>query len=171
MNTQQIEKLGELLKGFVEFGEKFHAVLSEIESKPVVTEFKNEWPQVGDVFFVVLSDGVIYKDEWEESDKAQQSIGNVFKTRAETERRVEALKVQAELRRMPGKCNFSNSAFGVIRSKKCFYSSQGWDTATHSMAGVWFQTKDQADNAINTIGQERLQLWLDDYLQTPIGGE
>jgi len=49
MNTEQIEKLGELLKGFVEFGEKLQTVIAEIESMPVVTEVK-QWPQVGDEY-------------------------------------------------------------------------------------------------------------------------
>jgi len=135
-----------------------------------------QWPESNDTFFCFEHDGRVSSYTWygHECDIGILSIGNAFKTRAEAERRVEALKVQAELRRMPGRTAPPNTD-----GRKCWgivVSCGGCSTVSflHSaneltpVCGVFFSSKEYAELALSTIGQGRLQLWLDDYLQTPI---
>lgn len=143
-----------------------------------------QWPQVGSTLFAITSSGDVVKYEVGASMPGDvldefTSIGNVFKTRAEAERRVEALKVQAELRRMPGVVTpvFNHSDYFAIISRQTIgeHGEQChaiWiDKTGHvclAVAGVWFETKQHADDALYKIGRPRIELWIDDYLQTPI---
>lgn len=136
--------------------------------KPVV----KQWPQVGDEYFYVSTSGAEDHATFRDisSERFMIGVGNVFKTRAEANRRVEALKVQADLRRMPGVEWAGLYGIGLSHNSAGFSATRSM-LPNVSICGVWFSTKAQANAAIKTIGQERLQLWLDDYLQTPIGGE
>lgn len=134
-----------------------------------------QWPQVGDLVFSITlgNDGVcVYQHHMTSNDFYWHAFGAIFKTRAEAERRVEALKVQAELRRMPGSIDWADARYGIgMNHNSVGFSATRSTLPTASICGVWFSTKSQANYAIKTIGQDRLQIWLDDYLQTPIGGQ
>ncbi len=142
--------------------------------KPEVKQFPSE----NDKYFHTWGDGDIDYTNWhnDRPDRKRLSVGNAFKTRAEAERRVEALKVHAELRRMPGVVSWERGVikFAIQPDSKCtddFTVVQGTFWCPCAVAcGVFFESEKAAAHALHTIGQERLQIWLDDYLQTPIGG-
>jgi hypothetical protein len=139
----------------------------------------NTWPQVGDRYYFINSSGEDGPATWQNDsvDKCRLSIGNVYRPehRAYAERHVEARKVQAELRRMPGVCappdgtevrysiDEESSGFTVGESKVRFCWMIG-------VCGVWFMTRSAAQNAIDTITPRRLAIFRDDYLQVPIDG-
>lgn len=144
----------------------------------VVTDKADEWPQIGDAYWVVDFDGDIFKCAFANSvyEEERLATGNCFRTEAEAIRRLESLKVQTELRRMPGRCAFEHASgeqffiyfdefgccFEVGRNESCEISRND------AIAGVWFATIECACHALDTIGQERLRVYLDDFLQTPI---
>lgn len=142
-------------------------------------EQADEWPKVGcRAWFVGVEGDVdyVYFDN-DSHDKDAMAIGNCYRTEAEARRHVEALKVQAELRRMPGRCappddggpkyciDFDGAPIGF---RVHFAGFTGAELL--AVAGVWFATEKAAQHALDTIGQSRLRLWLDDYLQTPMEG-
>lgn len=133
-----------------------------------------QWPQDGDAYFYVFGSGTVSAGKWENLRQEQDalSIGNVFKTEAEANRRVEAMKVQAELRRMPGVCRWDSNSYFISfcngDDMPKIRQSGSFTSMTAAIGGVWFEGPVYAKSAIETIGQNRLQIWLDDYLQTPI---
>ena len=128
-----------------------------------------QWPVAGDTYYFDDAFAGVNRLEFMHAsyDGYRISTGNFFKTQAEAERRVEALKVQAELRRMPGVEWAGRYGIGLSHNSAGFSATRSM-LPNVSICGVWFSTKSQANYAIKTIGQERLQIWLDDYLQTPI---
>lgn len=141
-------------------------------------EAVKEWPQNGDGICCVLACGDIAHSHYDESsgDWDAVAIGNVFRTEALALRRVEALKVAAELRRMPGRCaapdggpakfciDFDAGRFRVLEHHAPSFCSI-------AIAGVWFATKDAAQHALDTIGQDRFAVYLADFLDEPMGDE
>lgn len=142
----------------------------------------DELPTDGDVYWC-LTDSPIHPVGYFEvthtrhhADFSRIATGNCFRTKAEAIRRREALKVQAELRRMPGRCAPPDDG----EPKYCIdyddwrnfrvYRSVSIGHAMLAAAGVWFATEEAARYALDTIGQDRLRMWLDDYLQTPMEG-
>lgn len=134
---------------------------------------QDEWPQLLDNVFWCTGCGEVMWEKWEGSrtQHLMLDVGALFRTEAEARRRIEAAKVTAELRRMPGRCAHD----GIERAFCVFARLHGVFTAElHcscpgvAVAGVWFATEEAARHALDSIGQERLRVWLDDYLQTPI---
>jgi hypothetical protein len=137
-----------------------------------------QWPQVGDRVYTCTSLGDVVAYSFCGSmalpaiDRYLE-IGNAFKTEAEAERLVEALKVQAELRRMPGVVAHerSKNIWFIGHSFGDFLVMYNHHSPVSAVCGVYFCDEYSAQYAFDKIGAKRLQLWLDDYLQTPIGGE
>lgn len=133
-----------------------------------------QWPQVGDKVWFPANGGVNYAIfNLGETHFFWLQCDHFSKTKKEAERRVEALKVQAELRRMPG-------VVAHQRNKNIWFIGYSFGDLcvmyyhTNPMSafcGVYFLDEHSAQSAFDKIGAKRLQLWLDDYLQTPIGGE
>lgn len=150
--------------------EEYLAAHPEATEKPQA----DEWPKMNDEYWFLYPDGEPDTSSWDADnyDMDAMAIGNCFRTKAEAIRHREALKVQAELRRMPGRCDFKPNEhnFGVMVDGKSFWIGRCSSTSysTLSIAGVWFESKEAAQHALDTIGEERLGVWLDDYLGKPI---
>jgi hypothetical protein len=150
------------------------------DAMPVETEAVKEWPIKGDHFWSIDVSGAILCSAWGWPTDCDEraSIGNVLRTKAQAERHVEALKVAAELRRMPWRRGAPNpkgrAAWAIICDQDVgFYADYFGTNKTHTyaIAGVWFESRAAARHAIDTIGQDRLRLWLSDYLDEPMGDE
>lgn len=127
--------------------------LVEKGQKPV----EREWPREGDYYYCLTSDDYIVKERWygDEFDCFRYDVGNCFRTGEEAEWYKEHLKVCAELRRMAD----GNVKDGV------------WFEINDNIAGVVpsftygkfhacpyiFATRESAQKAIDTIGEERLK--------------
>lgn len=154
-----------------------------VELKAAASEpVQDEFPKVGRSYWC-LTDSPNYPDGHflahhtnHHADFSRIETGNCFRTEAEAIRHREALKVQAELRRMPGRCGPPDDG----EPKYCIdyddwrnfrvYRSVSIGHAMLAAAGVWFATEEAAQQALDTIGNERLKQWLDDYLQVPVEG-
>lgn len=137
------------------------------------------WPQDGDTFYAADMAGSIGKFSFSPAGQCHRDlkvIGNMFRTEALVCRHVEALKVQAELRRMPGRCGAPSAgkpvnSFCIVKYPDELFSAQSWGLQNAAIAGVWFATKEAAQHALDTIGQERLAVYLADFLDEPMGDE
>lgn len=136
------------------------------------------WPQIGDEYLSIGISGLIFDNIWsnDANDNKKIAIGNAYRpeNRKYAERHVEAMEVQAELRRMPGVCAPPDGPiirWGILqKSTSEFYATctNNPSHAVHSLCGVWFAEQMQAEHAIKTITPKRLTTFRDDYLQVPI---
>jgi len=161
------EQLDEARRVGIEAIDAHLAKLKEVATKP--------WPQVGDVYLWMDSIGDAITHNWVGSslDQGRLAIGNCYRPehRAYAERHVEAMKVQAELRRMPGVCQRNAHAwFIAAREDGDFALLTNCCFLTDPMAGVFFRSESEIKHAIDTITPRRLALFRDDYLQVPIDG-
>ena len=126
------------------------------------SDVKGEWPQEGDYYYFLTSndyiDDYIEEEHWygDEVDRFHYDVGNCFRTKEEAERYSEHLKVCAELRRM------ADGNVGDGHWHEIVYNAQ-FDVITtcehinYGFAPYNFATKDSAQKAIDTIGEERLK--------------
>lgn len=138
------------------------------------------WPQCGDDYLYIDSTFSIAFATWNGSmlGNARLAIGNVIhpSKQAELERHIEALKVHHELRSMHGRTAPPDGevciTWYILRENGGRFAS-GSDNRQHlatvALGGVWFSSKESCDIAIRAIGQERLAVLYDDFLQTPMG--
>ena len=150
----------------------------------VEPEAVKEWPQDGDTVWLLqmdLTNGqyVLRQHQFGSfiCGAALLKAGMVYRSAAMARRRLEAMKVAAELRRMPGRCGPPNngnawcvrySGGGEGFGPDCFSMDYNGHFA---LAGVWFSTEDDVHHAIETIGQDRLGVYLADFLDEPMGDE
>lgn len=122
------------------------------------SDAKGEWPQEGDDYYFLTSDDCIEEESWygDEFDCFRYDVGNMFRTEEEAEWYREHLKVCAELRRM------ADGNVGDGHWHEIVYNAQ-FDVITtcehinYGFAPYNFATKDSAQKAIDTIGEERLK--------------
>lgn len=119
---------------------------------------KREWPQEGDDYYCLASDGYIEVESWYggEVNRYHYDVGNCFRTKEEAERYSEHLKVCAELRRMadgsvkdeewhvPHYDSFNDHVFVYMHD-------------VYSETPYIFASDESAQKAIDTIGEERLK--------------
>ena len=123
---------------------------------------EREFPQDGDTYWYIGKIETGCWGVWEDSsvDKHLKSIGNVFETEGEAEFAVEKLKVESELRKFsrPFKYNVSNyyvelclpdNSISVFGSG--LFQTQG---------AVYFESKEKAQQAIETAGEERIKKYI-----------
>jgi hypothetical protein len=85
------------------------------------------------------------------------SLGFVFKTEAETEFAIERLKVIAEMREWAGKWNdkYSIAYVNVLSGETRIIVNDRLSTLSHGE--MRFATKEDAENCIKAVGEERLK--------------
>ena len=119
------------------------------------------WPNVGDTYFLITSDDIIFSSRWGEkpADRLCLATGNCFRTKAEAEKELEARKVIAELRRcavarkfVVGKYNYGISC----NLQTEVLEVNVWQCNASSFGQVYFETLDQARSAIQTVGAARI---------------
>jgi hypothetical protein len=95
-------------------------------------------------------------------DNERYEIGNYFKTREEAQFQVEKLKVIAELKRYALENNECELNWGERKSKYYIYCDcedmklrVNW-VWCYKSNGIYFSSRDIAEKAIETIGEERL---------------
>lgn len=136
----------------MELIEEFDAKL-----KVMKEEYNQEWNAE---YFFIASTGDIYSNHWvqDESDTKSYEIGNVFKTKEEALFEVEKRKVLHELRMM-GK-PFVRGKFNLViymEDENIIISRAILNTL---YGNYYFRTKDEAENAIKKIGEDRIKKYL-----------
>lgn len=121
---------------------------------------ETEFPKDGDTYYFINPNGSIQPETYElEYDREAYLIGNCFRTKEEAEFAVECLKVLAELKRCGGKIEYKRY---TLEGKDFFISYLDGEILVHSIDSflgdwkMWFPTKEAAQKAIDTIGEERL---------------
>lgn len=133
---------------------------------------KKRWRAVinGGKYYWICSDGKIFevKDYGRNSDNFCYQTYNYFKTKKEAEFEIEKRLVYQELKdyaleHNEGKINFYNQEQDKFY---IYYRSNenrliiSYTNTWYDMLGVYFTSKEIAQNAINTIGEDRIKKYL-----------
>lgn len=130
------------------------------------------WPNMGDQYWYVNSIGRVASGVFGSRDGSGRllTIGDIYRTQDEAVREVVRRQVLAELRQLAkasGECDWTNPNTDKC---SCYFnlSSRKWSTAystsSQDLGGIYFSSKEAAENAIKTIGEDRMMLLLEDCL-------
>ena len=133
--------------------------ISELEEQ---AKDEQEFPKDGDEYWYIDDEGYILNEMWDGLDfeEYRLAVGNVFKTKDQAEFAAEKLRVEAELRKFSkpfenGK--FNHYIFFYIDGD---YLEVGYKTACHSQGTIYFESEDKAEEAISTVGEERIKKYI-----------
>ena len=128
---------------------------TEIEEKPPTPPHPRWKPEIGKTYYHAYRGD----DLWYGLDQDQKSyaVGDVFKTRSEAEFAAERLKVIAEMREWAGKWNdkYSIAYVNVLSGDTRIIVNDRLSTLSHGE--MRFATKEDAENCIKAVGEERLK--------------
>lgn len=150
MNIQEeILKIKEEM--VAEFNKRVEELVQEEESVMIL----------GEAYYYFNSDGTVYKDEWEDHwvDKGRLRVGNVFLLEEEALAEVEKNKVEKEIRdfRRPFIFGRKNWYLFMDENKQVFPTFD-LDEVTYGV--VYFESKEKAQEAIDTVGIERIKKYI-----------
>lgn len=121
-----------------------------------------------DPYFILTLEGSIVKEEWYDwvSEKDYRSMGFAFLTEEEAEKRKKMLLIEEELIRLGGRREFKvgndNYNLGLCATNKSIIYGT---SSTYMGYGVYFDTREQAKEAVEKIGEQRL---IDEYFKPRI---
>lgn len=114
---------------------------------------------VGEPFCILFSDGDINEYFWRDavSGNGFRSMGFAFLTKEEAETRKKMLLIEEELIRLGGRREFKagrdNYNLGLCATNKSIIYGT---SSTYMGYGVYFDTREQAKEAVEQIGEQRL---------------
>ena len=123
---------------------------------------EREFPQYGDTYWCINAYGGVSKEIWDGYDieKDMLVIGNGFRTEQEAEFIAEKLKVEAELRKF-------SSPFKYGENCTEFYYDHEFNgimfctlPASQTQGAIHFESKEKAQQAIETVGAERIKKYI-----------
>ena len=151
VEENKMSTLEELEKKYKELGEEIDKLKAEKENEP--------WkPKDGERYWFVSHSGGEESTIWDgvPVDVRMYELGNVFKTKEEAEFRAEQLKVEAELRRFtrPFVVNQGNFMLRYDHDRNEILIE---DFAFIQFSNIYFTSKEIAQKAIDTVGEERIK--------------
>lgn len=123
---------------------------------------EQKFPQFGDTYYYIESNGRIGVFSWNEAtfDLQAQEVGNIFHTEEEAEFAVEKLKVEEELRKFsrPFKEDENNYFIELYLFDKTLSidSSEYFQT----QGTIYFESAKVANEATDTVGEERIKKYI-----------
>lgn len=135
--------------------------------KVAIEEHKKDqmWPQKGDHYYYVSSNGFTYQDTYDDDynayDKGRLSLGNYFKTEEEAEFKIEQLKVLHELEQLADDDQLWNNS--NLHYTFCYKHSidkiiaEHWSSFQCLLNTYYFKSFESAQAAIDKIGKDRLK--------------
>lgn len=153
-----------LKKAFIEAKETLYSILDSILEELVKEEeFK---PEYGDEYWVVDGSGEPINQGWDgyPYDKIALENNALFKTKEKAEFEAERLKVLRELEKLgrafrPYGENYSiELEYPLLHKERLSISIFG--ATQHCFGNYYFDTEEEAQEAINKIGEERIKKYL-----------
>lgn len=145
--------LDELRKKYEELGEMIKSFEEQLKEA--------EFPKKGDTYYRIDGYGKIRQDRFIDgiTNTHHIPIGNCFRTKEEAEFAVEQRKVIAEMKRCGGVWKTKTAE----ANEYCLYGAMlntvvgiAVSNTEDCLPNIWFPTKEAAQKAIDTIGEERL---------------
>ncbi|OYQ68287.1 hypothetical protein [Aerococcus sp. 1KP-2016] len=142
--------------------EELKALKQRIAELEELSKKEQEFPQKYDDCWYIDDDAEVLSMKWynSEYDQGRLSIGNVFRTEEQAEFAVEKLKVEAELRKYSRP--FENGKFNYYIF---FYTDNNYIEVVYknvcrSQGGIYFESEEKAQQAISTVGEERIKKYI-----------
>ncbi|PKY89718.1 hypothetical protein CYJ57_03140 [Falseniella ignava] len=159
-------KTADLTERVTALKEEIEAILEEIaleNGEEKKEEFK---PEFGDTYWVVRSNGEVVHLFWTDHSYDDIALQNnaIFKTQEEAEFEAERLKVLRELEKLgrafrPYGENYSiELEYPLLHKERLSISIFG--ATQHCFGNYYFDTEEEAQEAINIIGEERIKKYL-----------
>ena len=150
MNVQEeILKIKEEM--VAEFNKRVEELVQEEESVMIL----------GEAYYYFNSDGTVYKDEWEDHlvDKGRLKVGNVFLLEEEALAEVEKRKVEKEINDFRSPFIFGRRNWYLFMDEnKQIFPIFDLDEVTYGV--VYFESKEKAEEAIETVGIDRIKKYI-----------
>lgn len=150
MNVQEeILKIKEEM--VAEFNKRVDELVQEEESVMIL----------GEKYYYINNDGTVYKDEWEGHwvDKGRLGVGNVFLLEEEALAEVEKRKVEKEIKNFRRPFIFGRKNWYLFMDEnKQIFPIFDLDEVTYGV--VYFESKEKAEEAIETVGIERIKKYI-----------
>lgn len=133
--------------------------ISELEQQ---VEQEKEFPQDGDEYWCIgdwlVPTRSIYEDDY--TDRGRKYSGNIYKTEEQAEFAVEKLKVEAELRKFsrPFEPDSFNHYIFLDADIDCL--DVDYLSYCQSQGTIHFESKEKAQQAIDTVGADRIKKYL-----------
>lgn len=137
----------------------------EIEERKEEEEKETSFPQCGNLYYYILSDGEVTYDTYygTKINIARQSMGNCFKTQEEAKFEVERLKILQEMKKFaePETYAWNNMnahytfVYNTSISKKDCLEIQGY--YTFKVGSIHFKSREDAEACIEAVGEDRIK--------------
>lgn len=122
-------------------------------------------PEYGKIYYCIVNDKGIIISDWNNDtvDNNRYELGNCFKTREDAKFALERQKVITELKRFSLENNECELDWNNLKQKKYSLSFNYFSKHIHSYpnnvksSDVYFSSKEIAEKAIETIGEDRLK--------------
>lgn len=152
----------EFLKDLQEHVDLLHEKVEQyVMDKTVKVKPKTVWDlKKGDTYFELRIDGEILEYTWEDKDFERDFLkqGNVLLTRKEAEDEVRRREIRTELKRLANGYEFkrnSENYYIYFDADDCVVSHDYNDVFKSDH--VYFSSSHEAQNAIDTIGEDKLK--------------
>lgn len=134
---------------------------NEIEEKQkLIEDFKNMiWPEIGDGYYVLSTDGYIDHSEWEDTQTEKDLLqhGFIFKTVSEAEREKNKRIVLTKLKKYTDKNGEWVIAYRSFEKKLGVFRDCDISERGHRYLGmIYFNSEEMAKDAITDIGEENI---------------
>ncbi len=160
-------KLKDLMEKYGEYEVNSKCVVGECEIERIVIDLtkpkpKSVWDlEHGEEYVRITGTGGV--SECEVCTKItydrQRDVGNVFLTKEEAEKDIERRKVEALLLKCGGRrwfnCDITNWAIRYNHIQSSF--EYGYASVTQYPSCIYFDTEEQAENAVKEIGADRIR--------------
>ena len=142
--------------------DEIKALKERIAELEELAKKEQEFPLYGDGYWYIDDYGYILNEKWDGLDfeEFRLEIGNVFKTKQQAELAVEKLKVETELRKFsrPFKCGEINRYIFLDTDSECL-DVVGLSYSQYQ-GTIYFESEEKAQQAIDTIGEERIKKYI-----------
>ena len=123
---------------------------------------EGEFPQYSNVYWFINDECEAYCTVYENHsiDRHRQSIGNFFQTKEQAEFAVEKLKVEAELRKFSRPFKYGENCTEFYYDHEFGGVMFCTLTASQTQGAIYFESKEVAQQAISTVGEERIKKYI-----------
>lgn len=132
---------------------------TEIEDEPPTPPHPRWKPKNGEMYFYLTARGYLSKEKWFDTAPYEEiyKFGNLFLSAEDATFAAERLRVLAEMREWAGKWNdkYSIAYVNVLSGDTRIIVNDRLSTLSHGE--MRFATKEDAENCIKAVGEERLK--------------
>ena len=136
--------------------------IKQLKKRIAELELAQEFPQQDNTYWYVSMRGNIFTSQWEgyPSEVAMLKFGNIFRTEDQAKFAVEKLKVEAELRKFSRPFEYGENCTEFYYDHEFGRIMFCTLTASQTQGAIYFESKEKAQQAVSTVGEERVKKYI-----------